>query len=134
MSRFESRAVKTNAGAEASAFLHDEAQSKKVSEYDAWQRLIDYQLVEWGRNPRELEDDGLKAPAPVAIEKAIELSKRLRKTSSPAPTTIVPDGIGGIVFEYRHGGNAATLRISSSGAVEFVEFRDGALIKRWQVN
>jgi hypothetical protein len=134
MSRFGNPAVRTRAGAQASVFLQDEARSKKAFDDDAWQRVVGYQLIKWVRNPGELEDDGLKAPTPAAIEKAIEISKRLLESSSPPPTTIVPDGIGGIVFEYRYGENARTLRVSSSGLVEFVEFQDGALIKRWQIN
>ncbi|HEV3136350.1 MAG TPA: hypothetical protein VGZ26_00575 [Pirellulales bacterium] len=124
--------MKTSAGRDTSAVLQEEAQSIKTS--DAWQHLIDYQLIEWGRNPRDLEDDGLKAPTSAAIEQAIEISARFSALSLPAPTAVVPDGIGGIVFERREGASATTLRVSSTGSVEFVEFRDGALLRRCRGN
>jgi len=66
---------------------------------DAWQNLIDYQLIEWGRDPSQLDDEGTETPSRETIQLAISLAEKLHQGGLAAPTRIVPDAHGGIVFE-----------------------------------
>src|SRR5438105_9475659 len=67
-------------------------------EDDKWDRFIDDTLIEWGRDPSEIQDAGIDAPSSAMIRQAIDLARRLRDLRLPAPTSVVPDPNGGIVF------------------------------------
>jgi hypothetical protein len=96
----------------------------------AWQRVIDYTLVEWGRDPSVLEDDGLPAPSRETIHLACRVAKYYRDFGAPAPQRVCPDTSGGIVFELGRGQILETLRITPNGTVELVVFDDGRLRSR----
>ncbi len=100
---------------------------------EAWENLINHRLIEWGSHPEQLEDDDLTAPSPDRIVQAIQFATRLRNTRMPAPTRIVPDGEGGIVFEYRRQRDSEAYRIGASGVIEYVAFKDGSIITRQQL-
>lgn len=96
----------------------------------AWQRLIDYKLIEWGCNPTVIEDDGIEPPDTDTIQRAVELAKRFRDESLPPPDNVVPDGDGGIVFERREGDVSEVLHVWDDGTQEYLRFHDSRLVER----
>jgi adenine-specific DNA glycosylase len=139
------QAVATTAASKASETTQRASESKasettqrasvlqRESQRDAWQKLIDFPLIEWGQNPQGLNDDDLTAPSQERIVQAIELATLLRDSDWAAPKRIVPDGHGGIVFEYRSHDDSAALRIAEAGSIEFVAFKGPSLILRRQL-
>ena len=120
-------AVSTSVTTEA-PITRDYGRTDKASEQ--WQALIDYQLVEWGRDPGQLEDEGIQPPSIETIELAIWLASRLRRADLPPPTRIVPNAHGGIVFE-RHERNVfESIRLSADGSAEYCAFENSRLVKR----
>jgi hypothetical protein len=93
---------------------------------DAWQRAIDHYLVEWGRDPSQLEDDDFVPPSLEIIRLAIDVAKEAQNAvpPAPAPLRVVPDGEGGIVFERRAGDVFESLEIQADGSIQVDTFRD----------
>ena len=97
---------------------------------DAWQNLIDDQLIEWGRDPSQLDDEGTEAPSKDTIQLAIWLAGTLSQRGLPAPTRIVPDAHGGIVFELEGKNVFESIRISPDANVEYCAFQNCRLVER----
>jgi hypothetical protein len=91
---------------------------------ESWQALIDHRLIEWGRDPRQLDEEGTKVPSKDTIQRAIWLADRLCKNGLPAPTNIVPDAHGGIVFERKCGEMFESVRVMPDGTAEYCAFKD----------
>jgi len=95
-----------------------------------WQALIDDQLLEWGRDPSQLDDDGTQSPSRELIARAIDLASLLSRENYAAPTRIVPDAHGGIVFELQGNRLFESIRLSSDGSAEYCAFVDTHLVNR----
>lgn len=95
-----------------------------------WQRMIDDYLVEWGRDPSRLEDEGIVAPSVAIITWASQVAMKLRDARWPAPLRVVADGEGGIAFERRAGTLFESLNIGADGSLELVTFNDCRLQSR----
>lgn len=101
----------------------------------AWQQVIDQKLNEWQRNPGQLDEPDTLTPSQETIQRALALAGVLSKEGCAAPTRIVPDAHGGIVFERKEKGLFESIRISADGSVEHCVFQDGRLVRRepWPV-
>lgn len=97
---------------------------------EAWRRLIDHKLIEWGRNPDQFTDEGLEPLSPWAIQFAILMAENLCAGRAAAPTSVVPDAHGGIVFERRDNDAFEAFRFSADGTLEFCVFEHGRLVRR----
>ena len=95
-----------------------------------WQRVIDRTLIEWGRDPSVLADDGVTPPSKQAIQVAIAIAEAVRGMGISPPDRVVPDGDGGIVFEQRSGPISRTIEIHDNGDVYVSQFRDSRLVRR----
>lgn len=98
-----------------------------------WQRLIDYELIEWGRGPGQPDEDGIRPPSREAVRQAVLIAKSLKKDGVVSPTRLVPDAHGGIVFERRGSGLLESIRISADGRTEYCAFHDARLTKRFTI-
>lgn len=103
-------------------------QANKVEQ--AWDRFIDRNLVEWGRNPSALEDEDFVPPALDVINLACKLAMALRDEGLAPPTMVVPDGEGGISFERVEGELSEYLNIHANQTVELLTFDDCRLRAR----
>lgn len=101
---------------------------------EEWQDLVDYKLVEWGRNPDQLRDENVVVPSRAAISKACKLAVELRKEGSPPPTRVVPSGEGGIVFEHRTQTIVEVLEIDIDASIEYLVFSNCRLVHRRQIS
>jgi hypothetical protein len=97
---------------------------------DGWQQVIDRQLVEWGKAPQDLQDDGLKAPSLGIIAAACKIASACRDAGWAPPLRAVPTGAGGIVFERRVGPVFETLEIRADGTVEQATYNNSRLCSR----
>lgn len=103
---------------------------KREEALPRWQALIDDQLLEWGRDPAQLEDDETQSPSKEIIALAIFLARSLSLQNYPAPTRIVADAHGGIVFELQDKRLLESIRLSADGSAEYCAFVDARLLDR----
>lgn len=96
----------------------------------AWQQAIERTLAEWGRDPSQLDEEGTVTPSRETIQLAIDLAALMSKAVLPAPTRIVPDAEGGIVFERQEKGVFESIRISADGSIEHRVFENCRLVFR----
>ena len=99
----------------------------------SWQELIDHKLIEWGRNPDQLDDEGVEAPRSEILRLAIHLAERFRDEGFPPPHRVVPDPNGGVVFERREQEVSEVYHIWDDGTVEYQRFEGTRLIQRWPI-
>ncbi len=96
----------------------------------AWHRIMDQQLIEWGRDPSQLTDDGVDAPTEATISRAFDLARKCRDVGFPPPTAVFRDSNGGIVFERRDGEYTSVVHFWDDGTGESMMFRGTELIQR----
>jgi hypothetical protein len=120
-------AVQTGADSDSPVTRSDGASAS------GWQDAIDYKLIEWGRDPCALVDEGIDAPTRVAISQAVQWACDMRDKGCAPPTQVVPDPNGGIVFERRIGDEANVIHFWSDGSIEFRRFQGSRLIERREV-
>lgn len=95
-----------------------------------WQQLIDYRLIEWGRDSARFDDEGVDPPSRETITRAINLVKKFQAQGLPAPDSVVPDANGGIVFERREQGITEVLHVWSDGSAEYQQFQGTRMVER----
>ena len=91
--------------------------------------MIDYRLIECAWDPSQLEDDEMPCASRDTIQLAIRVAEQLRDNGWPAPTRIVSDAHGGIVFEREAGNLFESYRISADGSVEYCGFKDCRIVQ-----
>ncbi len=85
-------------------------------------------LAEWARDPEGLEEDGLLPPSPAALGAAVRLVKALDSKTMPPLQWLVPNGDGGIVFEWRQDSFAEKIEILDDGSVTYAYFEHTRLM------
>ncbi len=101
-------------------------------EMNKWQRFIDI-LMEWRRDPNQVQDAGIDPPSLETIGQAIVMAKRLRDSGLPAPTQIVPDPNRGIVFERHDNDVSEEYHFWDDGVVEYMLFQGSKLVERHKI-
>jgi hypothetical protein len=94
----------------------------------AWQEIIDRKLIDWGRSPGVIDEDGIVSPSIISVTEAIELVTNNYKC--PAPMRVVCNADGGIVFEWRDGQLFETIEIYEDGSKEYCLFDNSRLQHR----
>lgn len=124
---FKRHAVRTGAAKEESQAVV----AKQGEEHRRqWEEIINTKLIEWGRNPDGLEDDDLIPPSKSVVQTAIQLAQGARDARSIPPDWIIPDGDGGIVFEWREASRAVKLELLDDGSAECLVFDHNRLLFR----
>jgi hypothetical protein len=105
-----------------------------VEEWDAvLDQLID--LAPKHNDPEErLDDDGYILPSGQAIVSASDVAARLRSEGETAPSAVIQDAVGGIVFEWASGQIVERLVINRRGEMELVVFRNSQMMFRRPVS
>ncbi len=98
-----------------------------------WKQVIDDQLIEWGKDPSRLEDDGIEPPSGAIIGLACDLVRTMRDKGLPPPLRVVPDGDGGIAFEWKNGPVFQTIEIEEDGSIELITFENSRLVSRQRI-
>ena len=136
-SHFEPHAVRTGAANEELLAVT----AKRREEHRLrWQDIIDKKLIEWGRNPEELADDDLVPPSHAAVDSAVRKAQEWRDAREydngfvPSPQWVVPNGDGGIVFEWREESTSAVVEVFDDGSAECAIFEDNKLVSRTSID
>ncbi len=95
---------------------------------EAWNRFIDFDLVEWGCDSSSLEDDDFVPPSQQTIDLAVKFARAWRDGGEPAPLRVLPDGDFGIAFEWRWGDLFQSLHLDGDGSAELDTFYDCRLV------
>jgi hypothetical protein len=103
---------------------------QKLRSRAAWQRLIDQKLMDWLRDPSQLEDEGVVPPSGTTIRLSMDLAEAYRDEGRPAPDSVVCDPNGGIVFERRQGDMSEVLHVWDDGCVEYICFEGARVVER----
>jgi hypothetical protein len=98
---------------------------------DGWLAIVDRDLIEWGRHPESIEDDGLEPPTPAALASASRLACLLRDNGAPLPTNVAPTVDGGIAFHYEDKDKDVfmTIEVDAAGNRELRFFHEGRLMR-----
>ncbi len=96
----------------------------------AWEEIIDRCIIEWGINPPQSGEDDFEPPALPIIDLARDIVRYCQDRGLVAPQRVVPDGTGGIAFEFTEGEWFETLRIYEDQSVEVLSFKDCHLVER----
>lgn len=99
-------------------------------EQERWETIIDHLLINWGRNPRLLEDEDSEPPSLDIILLARRFAQWMRSAGMPAPRRVVPDPNGGITFEHWNGPTFETYEIGADGSIEYLAFVSSRLTSR----
>ncbi len=97
---------------------------------EAWQKLIDDQLIEWERDPGQVDDEGIEPPSAPIVRLAIQLAQAWKDGGFAAPDRVVPDPNGGIVFERRERDVSEVFHVWEDGTVEYRRFQGTRLVER----
>lgn len=108
------------------------ASSSRIDK-EGWRIVINEPLIDWGRDPSQLEDEGIDAPSKSVIDFANQLALILRDEGSPAPNRVIPSGDGGIVFKWSTGNRLETLEIHADYSIEFIVFHGSEIITRQKI-
>ena len=105
------------------------------SRQQQWQRIIDNKFIEWAVHPEQFDDDDGAPPSRETIHLAATLAKQLINEDVEAPTRVVVDANGGIVFEIHEGDIYEAITVAPDLSIEYRAFVSGRLIKRepWQL-
>ena len=93
-----------------------------------WDELTD-PLIEWPLRCDE-DNDGLGWPSRSVLASAYSLACKMRNLGEPVPSNIVPNGDGGVVFEWRGGPTYIKVEIDKDGSGECLGFTHGTLVFR----
>jgi hypothetical protein len=96
----------------------------------AWQEMIDQKLLEWSRDPSQLEDDRLDPPSVELSQRVIDFARALQHAGYLPPTNVVPDGSGGIVFHRRQQDHSEEIHFWDDGDVDYCQFHGARLVER----
>jgi hypothetical protein len=97
---------------------------------EGWQEIIDRKLIEWGRDPARLEDEGVEPPTKETLQRAIHLAEAFRDEGLPNPNSVVADPNGGIVFERRERNMSEVFHLWDDGSMEYQRFEGTRLVER----
>lgn len=95
-----------------------------------WENVIDQKLIEWGRDPSQLEEDELIPPTRVAVDQAVRIAQEAISGSWSPPMSVIPDGDGGIAFERWSGSLTESIEVARDGRIEYVVCRDRKVVIR----
>ena len=103
-------------------------------DHDGWRVVINEPLIEWGRDPSKIADEGIDPPTREMITFASEYAMHLRDRGCPPPDRVVPNGDGGIAFEKWTGSFYQVIEFEPGGIVELLTYRDSRLVGREELS
>lgn len=105
------------------------ASSLKTEIWDKWTAVIDT-LLDWLIHPDQLNYEEIIPPSREIIKQACDIARLLQSQNYRPPLQVVPDGEGGISFEFQWENYYQSLKLLADSSVEQLLFRDYQLIQR----
>lgn len=90
-------------------------------------RCVTETINEWRGKAGLHDEDGIEWPDADVIDLGYGLAMSLQNRGFRAPTRCVPNGEGGIVFEYQHERELETIEIEAEGTIDICRFSDTKL-------
>jgi len=107
-------------------FLYQSAARRSLEQHLAWNSTFKT-LRDWALSPIQPPDEEFTPPSSDVIGRASWVAERLRDQSWTAPSFTVPDGDGGLAFEWRLGSTTYSLGVERSGPVQLLCYDEGRL-------
>lgn len=104
---------------------------RRLSEEDlrAW-RAVGERLKALEQYPAELDEEGLEPPSAEVLPLVEQVALVLRDHGVDPPLRVVPNGEGGVVFEWRDQPFFWSLDVEKEGALALSIFRNARLVSR----
>lgn len=96
---------------------------------EAWLK-VDVNLNGWMTDPAAIVDYGAIPPTRMLIREARSWAMSLRYRCWPPPDAVVPDGDGGVSFEFHSGDVYRNLELLKNGTLWLTVFREGRIQSR----
>lgn len=106
----------------------------RAASTDGWQQVIDEYLTPWILDPTSLEEEDLEPPSLEILRLACRVARYLRDENWVPPLRVVPDGEGGVAFEFRDGSCFYTLNVFPNRLGELITFDGCRLVSRTPVS
>ncbi|HET6883904.1 MAG TPA: hypothetical protein VFI31_27365 [Pirellulales bacterium] len=106
--------------------------AKKDGERSEWQR-IEALLSKWSQKQPLRDEDGVEWPSPALVEVALNLARSLEGQALHPPSRVVPNGEGGVVFEFQREHQLQTMEVDADGSIELCRFEDSQLVDRSRI-
>lgn len=103
---------------------------------DAWQSRIDHDLLEMARNPAQFAEDELIPPTSESISAAMVIAHQIRDLDGgmDLPVAIIPNGDGGIFFEWGEPSDVhGLLEVKADGSAVFTLSNNFQVVSRQQI-
>lgn len=106
-----------------------QARTPQPPDGGAWQNVVDQKLIEWGRQGGREDEDGVVWPSATTVGRARDLVGCLQDICRP-PDRVIPNGDGGVAFEWYRGLDSVSIGIEEDGTVEVLRFENCRLVER----
>jgi hypothetical protein len=103
-------------------------------DHEKWSRLINEPLIDWGKDPSKVADEGIVPPSVELITFALRYAMHMRDQGYRPPDRVVPNGDAGIAFERWEGSIHEVLEFESDGIVELLSYRHSRLENRLELS
>jgi len=110
-------------------YLYQPAARRLLEQHLAWNSTFKT-LRDWTLSPVQPPDEEFTPPSTDAIGRASLIAERLRDQRWAAPSFTVPDGDGGLAFEWRVESTTHSLCVEPSGPVQLLTYVDGKLTEQ----
>lgn len=105
------------------------ASGSQSNESTKWDSIIDDYLIEWGSNPGQIAVDDDTPPSSELIHRAIDIAKELKNQNFDAADRVVPNGDGGLTFEwFKENGFFFVLELRKNNDIVVETYENGNLI------
>ncbi len=97
---------------------------------EGWRRTINEPLIDWGRDPSQLEDEGIDPPSRAIVTLALQFAMFLRDQNVAPPDRAIPNGDGGIVFKRTMGDILEIIEVAKDASIEIVAFHGSEITSK----
>lgn len=109
--------------------------SERHIDHERWRDVINEPLIDWGKDPGQLDDGIIRPPSREIVTLASEYGMMvLRENRVPAPDNVVPDGDGGIAFNWYSDNDLTTIEFGEDGTIELIVFEKSKIIHRQRIS
>jgi hypothetical protein len=100
----------------------------------AWQAVIDERLKAWEQHSADLDEEALEPPSAEVFPLVEQVAAVLREQGIGPPLRMVPNGEGGVVFEWRDHPFFWSVEVEKDGSLTLAIFRNARLVSRHQLS
>ena len=103
------------------------------TDLEAWGAVFDT-FLKWGLDLDKLADEGAQPPSARTVALAAKLAGNLRENGVRVPEYVVPDGEGGVAFEWHVNSGTVLLELRPDDTLESSVFENHRIIDQFELN